>query len=251
MAGLGNQIKTLVLLAVLTGLLLFVGAFFGKVGLFIALIFSIAMNFGTYWFSDKIVLWMYGAKEINPNEHKEIRELVKDVCNKANLPMPKLYIIDSNQPNAFATGRNEKHSAIAFTKGILTLLDKEELKGVIAHELSHVKNKDILVTTIAATIAGVITYLARMAQFGVLFGGGRDNENGGNIISLLILVILTPIIAILIQLAISRSREYLADESGARILKNPDGLARALAKLEKGVKMNPLKKGSPATGSLF
>ncbi len=251
MAGIFNQFKTVVLLALLTGLLLFVGSFFGKGGLIIGLVFAMLINFGSYWFSDKIVLAMYGAKELGKTEHNDVRAIVQDVSRKAGLPMPKLYVIQSAQPNAFATGRDEKHSAVAFTSGILTLLTKDELKGVIAHELSHVKNKDILITTIAATIAGVISYAAHMAQWAMLFGGGRDDDNGPNIVSLLVLVVLTPIIAMLLQLAISRSREYLADESGARILKDSSGLASALGKLHKGVAANPMQKGTQATSSLF
>jgi heat shock protein HtpX len=246
-----NQFKTLILLAVLTALLLFVGSFFGTGGLITAAIFAVLMNFGAYWFSDKIVLLMYKAKEANKSEYSDMYKLVKEVADDANLPMPKLYVVPSEQANAFATGRNEKHAVVAFTKGILSLLNKEELKGVIAHEMSHIKNKDILITTVAATIAGVISYLAAMARWGAIFGGGRDEDRGNNIISLLIIGILTPIIAMLIQLAISRSREYFADESGARTIKNPTALASALEKLEKSAQKNPMRLGTQATSSLF
>ena len=246
-----NQFKTLILLAVLTALLLFVGSFFGTGGLITAAVFAILMNFGAYWFSDKIVLFMYQAKEAKKSEYADMYKLVKEVADDASLPMPKLYVVPSEQANAFATGRNEKHAVVAFTKGILTLLNKEELKGVIAHEMSHIKNKDILLTTIAATIAGVISYLAAMARWGAIFGGGRDEDRGNNIISLLIIGILTPIIAMLIQLAISRSREYLADESGAKTIKNPAALASALEKLEKSAKSHPMRLGTQATSSLF
>ncbi|MEK6967545.1 MAG: M48 family metalloprotease, partial [Nanoarchaeota archaeon] len=219
MTGVFNQFKTIILLGLLTSLLLFAGSLFGTGGLVIAFIFALIMNFGSYWFSDKIVLWMYKARELKKNEYPEIVEIVKDVAHKAEIPMPRLYVVESAQPNAFATGRNENNAVVAFTTGILTLLNKDELKGVIAHELSHVKNKDILITTIAATIAGVISYMATMAQWSMLFGGGRDDDNGPNIISLLIIMIVTPLIATLLQMALSRSREYMADESGARTLK--------------------------------
>ena len=251
MAGIFNQFKTIIFLSLLTALLLFAGSFFGNGGLVIAFVLALVMNFGSYWFSHKIVLWIYKAKEMKKSEHPEAHEIVREVTRKADLPMPKLYIIDSAQPNAFATGRNEHNAVVAFTTGILSLLNKEELTGVVAHEISHIKNKDMLVTTIAATIAGVISYLAHMAQWAMIFGGGRDDDNSQNIISMLILVIITPIIAMLLQMAISRSREYLADESGAKISRNPKGLASALAKLHKGVQTHPLKKGDQATASLF
>lgn len=246
-----NQFKTLILLAVLTALLLVVGGFFGTGGLIIAAVFAVLMNFGAYWFSDKIVLFIYQAKEAKKSEFPDMYKLVKEVADDAKLPMPKLYVVPSEQSNAFATGRNEKHAAVAFTKGILDLLNKEELKGVIAHEMSHIKNKDILITTIAATIAGVISYLSAMARWGAIFGGNRDDDRGNNLISLLIIGILTPLIAMLIQLAISRSREYLADESGARTIKNPNALASALEKLEKSAKSTPMRLGTQATSSLF
>ena len=251
MAGIINQFKTIIFLSLLTALLLFAGSLFGKGGLIVAFIFAIVINFGSYWFSDKIVLWIYRARELKKNEHPEVHEIVREVAHKADIPMPRLYIVESAQPNAFATGRNEKNAVVAFTTGILTLLNKEELKGVIAHEISHVKNKDILITTIAATIAGVISYLANMAQWAMICGGGRDDDNRANMLSLILLMIITPIIAMLLQMAISRSREYLADESGARILKNPKGLATALAKLHKGVQTTPMRKGDRATASLF
>ena len=246
-----NQIKTVILLGALTGLLLGAGQLLGgRQGLFIGLVFAVVMNFGSYWFSDKIVLAMYRAKEIKKKENPELYELVKDVAEKANLPMPKLYIIPTNNPNAFATGRNKNHAAVAVTNGIMNLLNKDELKGVIAHEMAHIKNRDILIQTIAATIAGVISYLAFFARFAAIFGGGR-NRDGGNMFQLLALAILTPIIAMIIQLAISRSREYLADETGAKTIHNPSALASALEKLELGVKHNPLRFGNPSTSSLF
>lgn len=249
MTGFFNQFKTIVLLALLTGLMLFVGSLFGKGGFIIALIFVLVMNVGAYWFSDKIALMMHGAKELPKNHYAHIYAMVKDVCKKADLPMPRLYLIESAQPNAFATGRDENHAAVAFTTGIITLLTDAELKGVIAHELSHVKNKDILVTTIAATIAGVISYAANLAMWGAF--SGRDDDNRGGAIGLIVLIILAPLIALVLQLAISRSREYLADESGAATLRDSSGLANALLKLKKGVEHHQLRGASQATSSLF
>jgi len=249
-----NQLKTTVLLACLTALLLFVGSLFGgKMGLIIGLAFAVIMNFGAYFFSDKIVLAMYHARPASQKEAPDLYKIVKEITHLASLPMPKLYIIPTETPNAFATGRSPTHAAVACTEGILKLLTKDELRGVLAHEVSHIKNRDILVQTVAATIAGVISYIATIAQWAAIFGGfgGRDNERGGNLISLLVLAILTPIIAMIIQLAISRSREYLADETGAKTIKDPHALASALAKLEQGIKHNPMRFGNPTTASLF
>lgn len=248
-----NQIKTIILLGVLTALMLWFGSLWGQQGLFVALAFVLLMNFGTYFFSDKIVLMMYRAKEVKEKDAPNLFKVVKEVAHDAKIPMPRVYIMPSETPNAFATGRNPKHSAVACTKGILNLLTREELKGVMAHEISHIRNRDTLIMVIASTIAGVISYLAFMARFAAIFGGfgGRDNRDGGNAIGLLVLAIITPIIAMLIQLAISRSREYMADESGAKIIKNPNALASALEKLEAGVKHNPMRLGSEATSSLF
>lgn len=247
-----NQIKTIILLGALTALMLWFGSFWGQSGLFVALVFVLLMNFFTYFFSDKIVLAMYRAKEVKDKDDY-LFKLVKEVAHDANIPAPRVYIMPSEQSNAFATGRNPKHSAVACTQGILNLLSKEELKGVIAHEISHIRNRDTLIMVIASTIAGVISYLAMMARFAAIFGGfgGRDNKGGGNAIGLLVLAIITPIIAMIIQLAISRSREYMADESGAKIIKNPKALASALEKLEAGVKHSPMRMGSEATSSLF
>ncbi len=244
-----NQLKTVLLLGILSGLFLAIGyALGGQSGIIIALIFAGLMNLVTYWFSDKIVLFLYGAKEAKKSEYPELHSIVEKVSHLAGIPKPKVYIIPLPNPNAFATGRNPNHAAVAATAGILKLLTKEELTGVLSHEISHVKNRDILVTTIAATIAAAISSLASMARWGFV-GGERDRDSGG-LIGLLILTILTPIIAMILQLAISRSREYLADESGAKLLKDGEPLARALEKLEKGVKLNPMR-GNPATGSLF
>ena len=245
-----NQIKTVVLLALLTALLLWIGSFWGTSGIIIGLVFAILINFGSYWYSDKIVLAMYHAKPVTEQQAPRLYRIVREVIQLANLPMPKVYILPTDNPNAFATGRNPNHAAIACTKGILELLNDDELKGVIAHEASHVKNRDILIQTVAATIAGVISYVAMMARWAAIFGGfgGRDRNSG---LELIALAILTPIIAAILQLAISRSREFLADETAARTLHNSFGLASALEKLEQGVKKNPLRFGSKATSCLF
>jgi len=244
-----NQLKTVILLGALTGLLLLVGGYFGgTTGLTIALAFSVIMNFGSYFFSDKIVLAMYSAKPVTKADNPKLHKIVEEVAEKAGIPKPKIYIIKSPNPNAFATGRGPKNAVVACTDSIMTLLNEHELKGVIAHEISHVKNRDILIATIAATIAGVISYIAQMAQFAAIFGGGRDNENSGNAFGMLAMAIITPIIAMIIQLAISRSREYLADQTGALTIKESKGLASALAKLEHGPK---LTSGNTATASLF
>ncbi len=247
-----NQLKTVILLALLTALLLWIGSFWGRSGLIIGLAFALVVNFGSYFFSDKIVLAMYRAKEVKESDVPRLYRIVKEVVHMANVPMPRVYLVPSSTPNAFATGRNPKHSAVACTEGILNLLNDHERKGVIAHEVSHIKNRDILIQTVAATIAGVISYAAMMARWSAIFGGFGGNRNeGGNIISLLVLAIITPLLAMIIQLAISRSREYLADESAAKMLHNGMGLASALKKLEAGVKHNPLKFGNNATSSLF
>lgn len=249
-----NRLKTVILLGALTGVLIGAGYLIGGYdGLTIGLIFALIMNFGSYWFSDKIVLAMYRAKEVKENEQPELFKIVREVVHLAGIPMPKVYFVPSATPNAFATGRNPKHAAVACTQGILDLLSKDELKGVIAHEVSHIKNRDILIQTIAATIAGVISYAAFMARWAAIFGGfgGRDREGSSNLIGFLVLAIVTPIVATMLQLAISRSREYLADETGAKTIHNPVALANALEKLHAGIKHNPMKFGSPATSSLF
>src|SRR3989344_2008939 len=247
-----NQFKTVVLLGLLAGLLMSVGWLVGGYqGLTIGFAFAIIMNFGTYFFSDRIVLFMYRAKEAKKSEYPDLYKMVAEISKMADIPMPKVYIVPTETPNAFATGRNPKHAVVACTNGIMNLLSKEELKGVIAHEISHVKNRDILIQTIAATIAAVISYVAMMARFAAIFGGGRDDRDGGGALEFLLLAIVTPLIAMLLQLAISRSREYLADETGARTIHNPNALASALAKLESGVARNPMRFGSPATSSLF
>ena len=246
-----NQVKTAVLLALLTALLLWIGSFFGKTGIVFAAIFVGIMNIGSYWFSDKIVLWMYRAKEAKQSEYPILYKIVKEVAKISKLPMPKVYVIPTNAPNAFATGRSPKHAAVAATEGIMKILNEEELKGVIAHEFSHIRNRDILISTIVGTIAGVISYVGAMARWSAMFGGSRDDDRGSNLISLLILGIITPLVATLIQLAISRSREYLADESGAELVKNGKSLADALEKIEKNTDVNPMRFGTTATAHLF
>ncbi len=252
MGAFGNNVKTTLLLGGLTGLLLVVGALLGgRSGLIIAFFFAIVMNFGSYWFSDKIVLMMYRAKPVTRKQVPNLYKIVDEVRKKAKLPMPKVYVIPTMSPNAFATGRNPKHGVVAVTQGLVNLLSHNELKGVIAHEVGHIKNRDILISSVAATIAGVISFVAMMARWSAIFGGfgGRDGDN--NIIGVLAVAIITPIIAMIIQLAISRSREYLADESGAEFAGNPTYLADALEKLEQGNKMMPLKDANPATAHLF
>ena len=231
-----NMLKTTVLLAALTGLLVLIGDYFGGTGgMIIAFLFAIIINFGSYWYSDKIVLKMYGAKEVTPAESSNLHRIVDGLAMKAGLPKPKVYIVESGMPNAFATGRDPKHAAVAVTTGILNLLSYEEIEGVLAHELAHVMNRDTLISAVAATLAGVVTMLANMAQWAAIFGGfgNRDDDHGG-IIGLIAMAIVAPIAATLIQLAISRSREYVADAEGARICKKPWALADALQKLEYG-----------------
>jgi heat shock protein HtpX len=249
---MGNTVKTALLLGALTGLLMLIGGLIGgKGGVYIAFILAMVMNFGSYWFSDKIVLKMYKAEEVSEASAPEFYSLVRNLALKAGLPMPRLFIIPEETPNAFATGRNEKHAVVAVTEGIYRILNKEELEGVIAHELSHIKNKDMLISSMAATIAGAIGMLATMAQWGAIFGGGRsDDDEKGGIIGLIAMAIIAPIAASIIQMAISRSREYLADASGANITKNPYGLAAALDKLSKASQIIPMN-ANPSTAHLF
>ena len=230
---MANMIRTTLLLAGLTGILLLIGGFLGgRGGMLIALIFSILMNFGTYWYSDKLVLKMYRARELSEADSPELFGIVANLAATANLPMPRLYVVDDPMPNAFATGRDPKHAAVAVTTGITRILSKDELAGVISHELAHIKNRDTLISTIAATIAGVITFMANMAQWSLIFGGGDDD--GANPLGILAMAILAPIAATIVQLAISRGREFEADAGGAKISGNPLSLANALAKLEAG-----------------
>ncbi len=247
-----NTLKTVFLMAALTMLLVLIGdAIGGRGGMVIALGLAVVMNFFSYWFSDKIVLAMYRAREVDEATAPVLYRVVRRLAEKGNLPMPKVYILPQQAPNAFATGRNPQHAAVAATEGLLQLLDEEELEGVIAHELSHVRNRDILIGTIAATLAGAIMILARMAQFAAIFGGGgRDDDRGGNPLALLALSIFGIFAALLIQMAISRSREYQADASGAKLCGNPRALARALAALQGSARRAPMK-ANPATAHMF
>jgi len=247
-----NFFKTTILLAVLTAMLVFAGdALGGRSGAITALIFAGIMNFVTYWFSDKIVLMMYRAKPVTEADAPELYAITRDLTMKAGLPMPKVYIMGNDTPNAFATGRNPGHAAVAVTTGIMRLLTREELTGVLAHELAHIQNRDILISTIAATIAGAISYLAHMAQWAAMFGGTRDNEREGNPIALIVMMIVAPLAAMIIQMAISRSREYGADMGGARICGNPLSLANALRKLEYANKRIPMVGANAATSHMF
>jgi len=241
-----NQIKTVVLLASLTALLLFVGQLLGgSGGLVIAGFFAIIMNFGSYWFSDKIVLRMYKAKEVKDINHP-LYKIIKEVIDISRLPMPKVYIIPDQNANAFATGRNPQHAAVAATEGILNILNHDELRGVMAHEIAHIKNRDILISSVAGTIAGVISFVGSMAMWSAFLGRDR-----GNMAQMLMLAIITPLVATIIQLAISRSREYLADATGAKLVKNGENLASALEKLHQSAKVNPMRIGNKATAHMF
>lgn len=248
-----NNLKTMVLLVGLTVFLVFVGgALGGRSGMTIALVIALGMNFFSYWFSDKIVLKMYGAREVTEGDAPALYSTVRRLAMKAGLPMPKVYIMQEDQPNAFATGRNPEHAAVAVTTGIMNILSAEELSGVIAHELAHIKNRDILIGTIAATIAGAISYMAQMAQWAALFGGGRhDDDEGGSPIAAIVMMIVAPIAAMLIQMAISRSREYQADYTGAGINGNPRALSGALRKLDMASRSIPMPDATPATAHMF
>ncbi|MDP2980552.1 MAG: zinc metalloprotease HtpX [Candidatus Omnitrophota bacterium] len=246
-----NYFKTGLLLVVLTMLFVLVGGYFGgQQGAVYAFLLAFIINILSYWFSDKIVLMMYKAKEANINEVPEIYNIVKELAATAKIPMPKVYIAPQDSPNAFATGRSPKHAAVCVTQGILNILDREELKGVIAHELSHIKNRDTLIMTVAATIAGAITMIANWARWAAIFGGRGNRDREGNGIGVLVMLIVAPIAAMLIQLAISRSREYAADKRGAQIAGTPAGLSAALLKLEKGNKVYPMD-ANQATAHLF
>jgi len=247
-----NAFKTTLLLGLLSCLLILAGgAIGGKSGMTVALVMAGVMNFVSYWFSDKIVLAMYGARQVTEADSPEFYAIVRQLAIQGGLPMPKVYLMEADTPNAFATGRNPEHAAVAATTGILRILSREELMGVMAHELSHVKHRDILISSIAATIAGAITYLAHMAQFAAMFGASRDSdEEGGGGFGMILMAILAPIAAMLIQMAISRSREYAADRGGAEISGNPLYLAGALRKLELANQQIPLP-ANPATAHLF
>ena len=248
-----NVIKTTILMTGLT--LLFIlagGALGGRGGMMMAFILACVMNLGAYWFSDKIVLRMYGAQEVSPAQAPQLYGVVNELALQAQMPMPKVYIIPQEAPNAFATGRNPQHAAVAVTEGIMKILSREELAGVLAHELAHIKHRDILIGSIAATIAGAISMLANMAQWAMIFGGRRDEDEGGggHPPVAIAMMIISPIAAMLIQMAISRSREYLADAGGASISGNPLYLAAALKKLQRGVQLTPME-ANPATAHMF
>jgi heat shock protein HtpX len=251
---MSNMLKTTLFLALLTGLFMAVGGLLGgRGGMMTAFVLALVMNFVSYWFSDKIVLRMYGAQPLGESEAPVVHRIVRSLATRAGIPMPKLYLLPSEAPNAFATGRNPQHAAVAVTHGILRIMDETELEGVLAHELSHVLNRDILISTIAATIAGAISMVANMAQWGMMFGGARHNDDEGhgtNPIALILTVILAPLAAMIIQMAVSRSREYQADASGAKLTRNPLGLASALGKLEQASRMVPMN-ANPSTAHLF
>jgi heat shock protein HtpX len=251
---MSNVFKTGLLLAVLTVMLVLIGgAIGGQQGMAIAFVIALGMNFVSYWFSDKMVLAAYGAQPIDEAAAPRLYAIVHRLATRAGIPMPRVYLIPSETPNAFATGRNPQHAVVAVTEGIMRILDEEELEGVLAHELSHVKNRDVLISTIAATLAGAITYLAHMAQWSAMFGGrSRDDEEGGsNPIAMILLAILAPIAAMLVQMAVSRSREFQADATGAQVAGRSWGLAKALEKLQMANQAIPMADATPATAHLF
>lgn len=251
---MNNIAKTFLLMAVLTALFMVAGqAMGGRSGIMLALFMALAMNFFAYWFSDKMALAMSRAREVSPQEAPELHAMVTTLSNRAHLPKPRVYIIDQPTPNAFATGRNPHHAAVAVTVGLLHLLSRDELEGVIAHELAHIKNRDILISSIAAVMAGAISYLATMTQWAMIFGMGRgddDNDGGAGLVGSIVMMIVAPIAAAMIQMAISRSREYLADTTGARICGHPHSLATALQRLEEYNHRRPMPV-NPATAQMY
>ena len=250
---MGNVLKTSILLAGLTAFFIIIGNYLGgQNGMIIAFLFAVIMNIGSYWFSDKIVLAMYRAQPVNPADFPDLYQMVSELALSAGIPVPKIYIIPNDTPNAFATGRNPEHAVVALTEGIVRLLSRDELKGVLAHELAHVKNRDILIGSVAATLAGAIMLMANMARWAAIFGGFSrdDEEGGGGILGMIALSILAPIAAMLIQMAISRSREYHADATGARMAGQSHGLARALEKLGYASKRIPMRV-NPQTAHMF
>jgi len=250
---MGNQLKTTVLLAGMTVLIMLAGNLMGgRQGMIIALVLAAGMNFFSYWFSDKMVLKMYRAREVSAQEAPDLYGMVQTLARQASLPMPKVYIIPEQAPNAFATGRNPDHAVVAVTEGLLSLMGRQEIMGVLAHELAHVKNRDILIGTIAATMAGAIMMLASMARWSAIFGGmSRDDDNGGGgMIGMIVMAIIAPVAAMIIQMAVSRSREYLADATGARIAGTPEGLATALEKLGAYSRQIPMS-ANPSTAHMF
>ncbi|AOY57937.1 MULTISPECIES: zinc metalloprotease HtpX [Desulfococcus] len=250
---MGNQIRTTILLGVMTAFLVGIGGLIGgRGGMITALILAAGMNFFSYWFSDRIVLGMYRAREITPGEAPELYDIVRILAERAGLPMPRIYVIPAEAPNAFATGRNPDNAVVAVTEGLIHLMDREEIMGVLAHELGHVRNRDILIGSIAATMAGAVMLLADMARWSAVFGGFRDNEKGGGLggVGLIVMSILAPVAALLIQMGISRSREYLADETAAQLVGSPDGLSRALEKLGAYAGQLPMP-ARPETAHMF
>jgi heat shock protein HtpX len=251
---MSNVFKTGLLLAVLTVMLVLIGgAIGGRQGMLVAFFVAVVMNFVSYWFSDKMVLAAYGAQPIEEAAAPRLYAIVHRLATRAGIPMPRVYLIPSETPNAFATGRNPEHAVVAVTEGIMRILDEEELEGVLAHELSHVKNRDVLISTIAATLAGAITYLAHMAQWAAMFGGrSRDDDEGGsNPLAMILLAVLAPIAALLVQMAVSRSREFQADATGAQVAGKSWGLAKALEKLQMANQQVPMADATPATAHLF
>lgn len=249
-----NQAKTFFLMLILTIVLVALGSLIGgRSGAQIAFLIAFVMNFVSYWFCDRIVLSMYRARQVTEGEAPQLYNIVQNISQKASIPMPKVYIVDNDSPNAFATGRNPAKGVVAVTTGIMRILSREELEGVIAHEISHIKNRDILIQTVAATMAGAITMIANWARFAAIFSGaGRDDDEGGsNIFTVIIFSVIAAFAAVLIQLAISRSREYLADDGGAHLTGNPLYLANALKKLTMGVASNPMNDANPSTAPLF
>lgn len=247
-----NTVKTVGLMVFMTLLLMLVGkAIGGNGGMIVAFALAVIMNFGSYWFSDKIVLRMYNAQPVSEAAAPELYAMVRTLVQKAGLPMPTVYIIPDETPNAFATGRNPEHAVVAVTQGIMRILSRDELAGVIAHELAHIKNRDMLTGTIVATIAGAISMLAQMAQFSMLFGGRRDDDEGGSPIAAIVMMIVAPIAAMMVQMAISRTREFEADKGGAQIAGHPSGLSNALLKLEQGSQLVPMHDAKPATAHMF
>ncbi|MBW2501440.1 MAG: zinc metalloprotease HtpX [Deltaproteobacteria bacterium] len=248
-----STIKTFILMAAMTALFLFAGqALGGRQGMTFALVMALAMNFFAYWFSDRLALAMSRAREVSPAEAPGLHGMVEKLAHRAGLPKPGVYVMPGKTPNAFATGRNPEHAAVAVTEGLLQLLQPDELEGVIAHELGHIKNRDILISSIAAVMAGAISYLATMAQWAMIFGGrgGDDNERGGNLAAMLVMMIVAPLAAAIIQMAISRSREYLADATGAKVCGHPVSLANALQRLEEYNRRLPMRV-NPATAQMY
>ncbi|KMY69014.1 protease HtpX [Desulfocarbo indianensis] len=249
-----NQLKTVLLLGLLTGLLVVLGGVIGgRGGMVIALILAAAMNFFSYWYSDKIVLRMYRARPVSEEEAPGVYGMVEELCRQAGLPLPRVYVIDDDTPNAFATGRDPEHAVVAVTTGILRILSPRELRGVLGHELAHVKDRDILISSVAATLAGAVMVLANLARWSMFFGGSRDDEEGGGLgmVGVLLMSILAPLGAMLVQMAVSRSREYLADQEGAAMARDPQALASALTRLQEANQRQPMHDAQPQTAHMF